>query len=89
MQGDLFAPTTPIKAGKWPSEQLHDLLTGKVQWDHAPPAITSWAAFYIHDAAMQVLAKPDKATRQAALAKITPSIRARVEVEATRLWRMG
>lgn len=86
---DLFAPrrpAPPIKRGKWPSEQLAEYLTGKVLPDDVAPAIKSWAAFFIHDAAKQVIAIKTKEARRSALTKIPPSIRGRVQDEIMRLW---
>lgn len=70
-----------------PSEQLFDLLMGKVAWNDTPESIRSWAQKPIHDAAKQVFAMQGKAARQKALAKIPAAIRPRVEAEIMRLWR--
>jgi hypothetical protein len=69
-----------------PSEHLARLLSGRQSWDDAPESIRSWAAFYIHDAAKQVisLATPEK--RRAALATLPDTIRPRVEDEVRRIW---
>ena len=87
MQSDLFAPAPrPVIRGKWPTEQLHDLLTGLIAWNDASPAIQSWAVFYIHEAAVEILALPDKEKRRAALNSLPAHIRPRVEMEARRLF---
>lgn len=86
---DLFAPRMPPepkKRGQWPSEQLAEYLTGKVHPDDVAPAIKSWSAFFIHDAAKQVIAIKTKESRRVALAKIPPSIRGKVQDEIMRIW---
>tara|TARA_R110000822_G_scaffold229393_1_gene361639 strand:+ start:865 stop:1116 length:252 start_codon:yes stop_codon:yes gene_type:complete len=71
---------------KRPSEQLEDLLMGRVAWDDAPASIRSWARLPIFDAAQTILAAPDKGTRRNMLGKIPAPIRPRVEAEVKRLW---
>lgn len=71
---------------KRPSEQLEDLLMGRVDWDSAPDAIKSWARKPIFDAAQTILAAPDKGARRNMLGKIPAAIRPRVEAEVKRLW---
>ena len=88
MQFDLFLAASGVAPGKWPSEQLNDLLTGKVKWDEAQPAIRSWASFYIYDAAKQLALMPDKEKRRMALGKIPSAIRPHVEKEVKRIWPM-
>jgi len=68
-----------------PSEQLFDLLMGKTAWADAPDSIKSWAQKPIYDAAKEILAMPNKAARQKALARIPPAIRPRIEAEIMRL----
>jgi len=69
-----------------PTEQLETLMRGKVAWDDAPTAIRSWASRYIHDAACQVLAEPDKGNRRNMLGRIPANVRPHVEAEVKRLW---
>jgi len=88
MQFDLFMAASGVVPGKWPSEQLNDLLTGKIKWDEAQPAIRSWASFYIYDAAKQLVTMPDKEKRRMALGKIPSAIRPFVEKEVKRIWPM-
>lgn len=88
MQFDLFLAASGVVQGQWPSEQLNDLLTGKVKWDEAQPAIRSWASFYIYDAAKQLVLMPDKEKRRMALDKISSAIRPHVEKEVQRIWPM-
>ena len=88
MQFDLFLAASGVVQGQWPSEQLNDLLTGKVKWDEAQPAIRSWASFYIYDAAKQLVTMPDKEKRRMALGKIPSAIRPYVEEEVKRIWPM-
>lgn len=88
MQFDLFMAASGVVPGKWPSEQLNDLLTGKIKWDEAQPAIRSWASFYIYDAAKQLVTMPDKEKRRIALGKISSAIRPYVEEEVKRIWPM-
>jgi hypothetical protein len=85
MQSDLFAPKEEPR-GQWPSEQLNELLGGKIAWDRAPPAIRSWSAFFIYEAAQQLIKMPDKEKRRIALGKIPSTIRHVVEDEVKRLW---
>ena len=86
MQSDLFARAKPIQQGKLPSAQLAELLNGHIAWDKAAPAIRSWAAFAIHDAACQVLAITGQEKRRIALDKLPAHIRPMVEAEALRVW---
>lgn len=86
MQFDLFAPAKAVPRGKWPSEQLADYLGGLVDEDQVSPAIKSWAAFYIHDAALQVCQLETKEKRRTALSKIPPTIRQQVQDEVKRIW---
>lgn len=88
MQFDLFLAASGVVPGKWPSEQLNDLLTGKVKWDEAQPAIRSWASFYIYDAAKQLVLMPDKEKRRMALGILPNAIRPFVEEEVKRIWPM-
>jgi hypothetical protein len=69
-----------------PSDQLADLLRGKLAWDEAPEAIRSWAALPIHQAAAQIVAAPDKGARRNMLGRIPASVRPHVETEVKRLW---
>ena len=78
-----FAPTV-----KRPSEQLEDLLMGRVKWNDAPEAIRSWARYAIHDAAKQIIAAPDKGARRNMLGRLPPHIRPMVEDEVRRLWKL-
>jgi len=71
-----------------PSDQLEDLLMGRLAWDDAPDAIRSWARLPIFEAAKTILAAPDKGTRRNMLGKIPAAMRARVEDEIRRLWAM-
>jgi hypothetical protein len=71
---------------KRPSEQLEDLMLGRIGWDDAPDAIKSWARFHIYGAAKQILAAPDKGTRRNMLGRVPAHMRARVEAEIKRLW---
>lgn len=86
MQADLFEAAQAMPRGKWPTEQLHELLSGHIAWDKAAPAIRSWAAFFIHDAARQLVKMPDKEKRRMALGKIPGTIRPHVELEVKRIW---
>lgn len=80
---DLFAQEArPIM----PSAQIAELLSGKITWDDAPSSIRSWAAFYIHDAALQVMRLSSAEKRRTALDKLPDAIRPKVEQEIKRLW---
>lgn len=85
MQDDLFAPKEEPR-GQWPSEQLNELLGGKIAWDKASLAIRSWSAFFIYEAACELIAISDKEKRRIALGKIPGTIRHVVEDEVKRLW---
>jgi len=71
---------------KRPSEELEDLLMGRVAWDDAPDAIQSWARMQIFEAAKTILAAPNKGDRRNMLGRIPAAIRPRVEAEVKRLW---
>lgn len=73
---------------KKPSEQLADVLMGRIAWDDAPASIRSWARFPIYQAAREILDMPEKASRRKALAKIPGQIRPRVEDEVMRIHDM-
>ena len=71
-----------------PSEQLADLLRGKMAWDDAPEAIRSWASLEIYRGACTVLDQPSKEERRNMLARLPAEIRPHVEAEAKRIWAM-
>jgi hypothetical protein len=89
MSDDLFsrleAATDTAQAPKWPSEQLADLLSGRVSWEATPPAIQSWAALEIHKAAVAILGLA-KDKRPAELSKIPASLHQMVKDECNRVW---
>lgn len=72
---------------KKPSEELADLLWGRIAWDDAPESIRSWARKPIHDAAVEILKIEEKGSRRNALGKIPAAIRPKVEAEILRLWQ--
>jgi hypothetical protein len=72
---------------KKPSEQLDDLMYGKIAWNDAPASIRSWAQFAIYDAAKQIIAAPDKGTRRNMLGRVPAHMRGMVEAEVKRLWK--
>ena len=82
----MFAPPEAIKRGPMPSEQLAELLGGKITWAKANPMIRSWAAFYIHQAARQIIGMTTTEKRRIALDKLPGTIRPQVETEIKRLW---
>ena len=69
-----------------PSDQLRDLMMGKLAWDDAPDAIRSVARKPIYDAAVTILAAPDKGTRKNMLGRIPAAMRPHVEAEVMRMW---
>ena len=69
-----------------PNTQLNDLLSGKVTWEDAQPAIRSWAMLTIHGAANTILAAP-RARRRAMIDKLPPTLRPILEREIIRLSR--
>lgn len=72
-----------------PSEQLRDLLMGKVPWDDAPASIRSWARFEIYNGAKAVAALASPGERRNMLGVIPASIRPHVEAEAKRLYALN
>lgn len=72
---------------KTPSEQLADLMEGRVTWDDAAPSIQSWARFPIYSAARGILKRP-KEERRAAIDRAPETIRPILESEIKRLWKM-
>ncbi len=71
-----------------PSEQLADLLMCRVAWNDAPASIRSRAQLEIYQAAVQILAEPDKGRRRNMLGKIPAPIRPMIETEVKRLWAL-
>lgn len=69
-----------------PSAQLNDLLTGKVAWEEAQPAIRSWAMLTIHGAAKTILGA-HRNRRRGMIDKLPPSLRPVLEREIIRLSR--
>ena len=91
MQDDFFGPA-PLpelpKIVKSPSQQLDDLLTGRVAYVDAAPAIRSWAQHSIHIGAVSLMRIADKEKRNAALQKVPATLRDLVRAEVFRLWGM-
>ena len=89
MQDDFFGPA-PLpelpKIVKSPSQQLDDLLSGRVAYDEAAPAIQSWAQHSIHIGALSLLRIKDKDARNEALLKVPATLRDLVRDEVVRLW---
>ena len=73
---------------KTPSQKLHDLLSGRTEWDDADEAIRSWASFEIYKAAEDVLRLPTKEKRREFLDRVPASLRPHIESEVMRLWRL-
>jgi hypothetical protein len=71
---------------KRPSEELDDLLRGRVSWYDTSQGVQSWARLAFHDAACQVLAEPEIGRRRNMLGRVPPSVRPMVEAEVKRLW---
>ena len=69
-----------------PSTQLNDLLTGRVAWNDAQPAIRSWVMLTIHGAAQTILAAP-KPRRRSMIDKLPVTLRPILEAEIIRLAR--
>ena len=69
-----------------PSTQLNDLLTGRVAWNDAQPAIRSWGMLAIHGAAQTILAAP-KPRRRAMIDKLPVTLRPILQAEIIRLAR--
>lgn len=70
-----------------PSEQLADLLSGRVAPKDTPEAVLSWARLSIYQGAQEVLSIEGKKQRQRALSKIPDEIRPYVEREAMAIWK--
>jgi len=73
---------------KRPSEQLDDLLYGRVSWDDSPASIRSWAGLAIFEAAKQIIGQPDKGLRRNMLGRVPAHMRGMVEAEVKRLWQI-
>ena len=69
-----------------PSTQMNDLLTGRVAWNDAQPAIRSWAMLTIHGAAQTILAAP-KPRRRSMIDKLPVTLRPILKAEIIRLAR--
>lgn len=72
---------------KWPSEQLRQLMDGKVKWDDAPESIRSWSMFFIHETAKRILSMP-KDKRRGAIDKAPETVRPVLEAEIKRVWKL-
>lgn len=70
---------------KSPSQKLHDLLSGRTEWDDADASIRSWARLDIHKAAIEALRMP-KEKRDAFIERIPRSLQDKVKAEANRIW---
>lgn len=70
---------------KRPSEQLEDLLMGRMTWEQTPEPIRSLAQFYIHDAAKQCMAGENKAEQIRRFNRLPDYIRPHVSKEVRRL----
>lgn len=70
---------------KPPTQQLHDVLEGRVAWGDAPPSIQSWAAFFIYQAADGILKMP-KEKRRSAIDRAPEGLRGFIEEEIKRLF---
>ena len=91
MQDDLFgaAPLPELpKIVRLPTQQLDDLLSGRVAYVDAAPAIRSWAQHSIHIGALSLLRIKDKDARNEALLKVPENLRDLVRAEVVRLWGM-
>lgn len=80
---DLFS-TEGQKRGMWPSEQLAAYLNGE---SAGSPAIRSWAAIEIWNAAVFVSGLPTLEKRRTALEKIPVTIRPYVKDDMRRIWK--
>jgi hypothetical protein len=70
---------------KPPSQQLADVLDGRVAWEDAPQ-IQACALFFIHQTACAILKMP-KEKRRAAINRAPKGIIPILEEEVKRLWR--
>ena len=68
------------------SEQLSDVLEGRVAYCDAALAIQSWVAFFVYQASENILKLP-KEKRRSAIDKAPEGLRPMIEAEITRLWR--
>ena len=71
-----------------PTDQINEVLSGKLHYELAQPAIQSACRLQIYEGACAILKMPDKEARRAALDRIPALIRPYVEEEAMRLWRI-
>lgn len=70
-----------------PSEQMLEVLTGKLHHDDAPAAIQSLCSKAYFDAAMQIIREDDKEKRRKMLTRIPETCRDEVRAYVERLWR--
>lgn len=71
---------------KLPSEQLADLMDGRVTWDDTPASIRSWAQFYFFNVAKSILKLP-KEKRRSAIDKAPEGLRPMIEAEIIRVYK--
>ena len=76
---DMFPSTNP-------SDQLRDIISGKVAWADASPSIQSWARFHVYQEAVKILSITGQEKRRIELDKLPAHIRPMVEAEALRVW---
>lgn len=74
--------------GKFPSQQITELLNGDIAWDDAPASIRSWARLFIHEVAKSVLDLP-REKRRGAIDKAPSQFRPMIEDEIIRLWELS
>jgi hypothetical protein len=73
---------------KKPSDELTEVLTGKIAMQDASEAVQSWARLEIYHCACQVLAAPTQGDRRNRLARLPAILRPYVETEAKRIWAL-
>lgn len=70
-----------------PSQELAEIMEGRLSLDQASPAVQSWARFPIHTKAKWILAQP-REDRRSHIDALPPSLIGPVETEMVRLHRM-
>ena len=70
---------------KRPTTKLNALLRGETSWEDADASIASWAQYFIHQAAEDVLSRP-MPERKAMIEKMPEHVRHKVKSEVLRIW---
>jgi len=72
----------------WIRDQLHAVLSGKLDHADADPSIQSMCRLYFYEGAVEILAVPTKDGRIRALQRIPELVRPHVEKEVWRIYKL-